>query len=389
MEYIAPIASTAGATVKILEFAFRVTNVKNEIADYLRIIGLVEADLNEAIRLRNLYRSRIGPPALTHIDSVILSTKSGIQSVNLLVEGQRVDVEEKGTVGVGNRLVWVFKNSNEMESKSRFLSACHGSLLSVVNGLNLIERSSGSASGEGTEEDRGGCDEREVAELMRKYTVTKMRTPGGRRGGGGTEGTAYRERSRGSNQQSHSSSARRDPPPQYQQSQQPYSQQQPHPRPSSHNHSLFLSPLPSNYPPNPQSPQQQPPPVPPRPPAYTNNYSNNAWSPTPSSTSNTSSPSSYPYSTPNSNSPFSTTTSGYPFPPISSQEDQRNRDRGYDSEEDFVAGLARRASSAAPPSSSASSASSARGRGRSMAGPGGWREREWGEREWGEGGEGM
>ena len=132
MEYAGPAAAGAGAAIKLIEFSYRLKNVENETSDFLSIIAVIETDLNEAIRLRNFHCHSLDTHSLSRIDTIIHNTKSAISGVASLVEDPRVDVRERGRVGVGNKLAWTFGGSHEMKTKYSYLSTCQQSLLSVI-----------------------------------------------------------------------------------------------------------------------------------------------------------------------------------------------------------------------------------------------------------------
>jgi hypothetical protein len=135
MEYIGPAAGGAGAAIKIIEFSFRLNNVANETSDFVNIVAAIETDLNEAIRLRNVHCYSLDTHSLSRIDTVIDNTKSAISGVATLVEDPRVDVRERGRVGMGNKLTWAFRDSQEMKTKQAYLATCHQSLLSIITEL--------------------------------------------------------------------------------------------------------------------------------------------------------------------------------------------------------------------------------------------------------------
>ncbi|KAH0536668.1 hypothetical protein FGG08_006463, partial [Glutinoglossum americanum] len=178
MEVIGPVAATAGAAVKLLEFSYRVQNTSHQAQDYLNLAALVQCDLNEAIRLRNDYSSSLDAPALSRVDTVIHSTKDALTAVAALVEDARVEMKEKGRVGMGNKLAWALRDSHEMGTKQVYLQGCQQSLLSVIaelKGWEGRERERGVGTTNAAappaydEEERG----RWMAALTSKHSVVR------------------------------------------------------------------------------------------------------------------------------------------------------------------------------------------------------------------------
>ncbi|KAI9763871.1 MAG: hypothetical protein M1840_009055 [Geoglossum simile] len=182
MEYISPAAIGAGATIKLIEVSLRLTNVENETSDFIKIVSAIGTDLNEAIRLRNAHRCSLDTHSLHRTDTVILNTESAMSGVATLVEDPRVDVRERGKVGMGNKLLWTFKDSHEMNTKQAYLTTCHQSLLSVIAELKGREREERQTRAPppygglpGYEED--GRDL--IAALKREHSGSKKRSYGG------------------------------------------------------------------------------------------------------------------------------------------------------------------------------------------------------------------
>ncbi|KAI9867735.1 MAG: hypothetical protein M1813_008535 [Trichoglossum hirsutum] len=183
MEYIGPAAATAGATIKIIEFSYKLHNTSHETSDYLNLATLIQTDLNEAIRLRNAHAQALDTPSLSRIDTVIRSTKTALSSVAALVEDFRLEIKEKGKVGMGNKLSWAFKDSREMQTKYVYLSGCQQSLLSVLAELKAVAERERERGGGAPPAYDGHYDEEEggrlMAALASKHSVRRPRGPGG------------------------------------------------------------------------------------------------------------------------------------------------------------------------------------------------------------------
>ncbi|KAH0538390.1 hypothetical protein GP486_008779, partial [Trichoglossum hirsutum] len=184
MEYLGPAAATAGATIKLIEFSYKLRNTSHEATDYLNLAELVQRDVNEAIRLRNAHAHTLDVHSLDRIDTVIHSTKTALASVAALVEAVRLELKERGKVGMGNKLAWVFRDSREVQTKHVYLSGCHQSLLSILAELKLVaERERGREAMPAYNEHYGREEgERMVAALVSKHSVRRPKGQGRPRG---------------------------------------------------------------------------------------------------------------------------------------------------------------------------------------------------------------
>lgn len=135
--------SAIGSRFKLVDYAVRFSSVGTENQVFLSLISRVRADLLESERL--LHHPPIAqrlidlPDNKAWIQGAITDAKNALADIGRFVENVRIDVEKGTGVGPWHRLQWVLDHHAKLESREKWLQACHQSLIGALHTMHTWE----------------------------------------------------------------------------------------------------------------------------------------------------------------------------------------------------------------------------------------------------------
>ncbi len=129
------IAAAINTSINIFEITYQLKAVDEQTADLISTTRHVMLNIKEARRLRRLKDALLKVEERTWMDSIINDTENALRAVSQLIEPARVDTNTRQSINLGNRIMWVFRDSPKVRDKHARLSVCHQSLTSVISCL--------------------------------------------------------------------------------------------------------------------------------------------------------------------------------------------------------------------------------------------------------------
>jgi hypothetical protein len=152
-----PIFSAINSLIKACEIAYKLAEVSDESAVFVRNILRVRDDLQETERL--IFCPQIKaqlhdlPDKRRWINDVLRDTKEALNEVGKYVERARSDKERDGTVSLITRWQWVMSDHDKLNNRREQLSTCHRSLGMVLSFLIPLEAEQPATSSKKTLDD--------------------------------------------------------------------------------------------------------------------------------------------------------------------------------------------------------------------------------------------
>jgi hypothetical protein len=142
----APMAQVFGAInslIKACELAFKLSEVSEESAVFLRTILRVRDDITETERLLSCLQVKAHlerlPEKRKWIKDTIVDTKKSMNEIGKYVERARNEKDREGTISLTTRWQWVLSAHDKLDNRREELSACHRSLGNILNFLIPLE----------------------------------------------------------------------------------------------------------------------------------------------------------------------------------------------------------------------------------------------------------
>lgn len=150
----ASISKASAADGQIFDNPFRLSAVREQIAEQLETTKHVLEQVREAKRLRRLKEPLLDPAERSWIDRAIADAEAAARAVAALLEPSRVEYETRdGKIGLQMRMAWVLRHRRRAADKRLLLLTCQNSVLTAISHLQtrspapVIEASRNTMSG--------------------------------------------------------------------------------------------------------------------------------------------------------------------------------------------------------------------------------------------------
>ena len=129
-------------TFSLVQTFFRLAEVDEDLKICLKLLAIVERDLNQARRQLQSYKSsksiQISHANVQHLESAIEDTTAATLSLGQLVQAYRVQRDVNKRISAGYRFKWVMQGKDRFASRQGVLNMAHNSLLAASQKMDTV-----------------------------------------------------------------------------------------------------------------------------------------------------------------------------------------------------------------------------------------------------------
>jgi hypothetical protein len=176
---MAEVFSAINSLIKACELAFKLAEVSEESAVFLRTILRVRDDIKETERLLSCPQVKTHlndlPEKKQWIKDIIIDTKKALNEIGKYVERARNEKDRDGTISLTTRWLWVLSDHDKLDNRREELSTCHRSLGHVLSFLIPLESDRSALSNSSSDDPPPAYNSPDGAYFTNPQMIRKMR----------------------------------------------------------------------------------------------------------------------------------------------------------------------------------------------------------------------
>jgi hypothetical protein len=139
---VAGTITIVNGTFSLLQTFFRLAEVDEDLKIWLKLLAIVERDLNQARRQLQSCKSsksiQISYADVQHLESAIEDATAATLSLGQLVQAYRVQRDVNKRISPGYRFKWVIQGKDQFASRQGVLNMAHTSLLAASQKMDTV-----------------------------------------------------------------------------------------------------------------------------------------------------------------------------------------------------------------------------------------------------------